>query len=73
MGDYWHKRWACPFFCMSKKNEIRCESGYIKKYSCDRALHSYAAQYCTSVSGWKECETALEILKRYEKGKRAGI
>lgn len=65
--DYWHKRWACPFFRWDQRRRVACE-GRCGVVMADREeAAAYMERYCASLNGWERCALARALLGRYER------
>ena len=68
MGDYWHKKWVCPFFVQSGMQRVSCEGGCIQKFPDRETAIRFMDEYCASpCGGWKSCSVASTLLQYYER------
>ena len=66
MDDYWHRRWACPYYVRSGRHAVECECGSRLRLPDDNAAMRYFGEYCADVAGWKKCSVAQALERRYE-------
>lgn len=63
---YRHIYWRCPYFTDDRKEEILCEGGYRLIFPNDKKLKKYAAAYCCSVDGYRQCRIAAQLEQEYD-------
>ena len=65
--DYWHKKWACPFFKWDDQQSIGCEGGKLRFHDKESAMQ-YMDTYCAGPGrSWEQCTVATALLEYYDR------
>ena len=64
--DYWHKKWACPFFKWDERLCVGCEGGKLRFADTEHAL-AYMDAHCANMPGWEQCSVAVSLLQYYDR------